>query len=333
MSKQEKRARTLLEYMGFKDPDIKSNDHDDWCLRLLDDQVIKELFYSKQKVKNIEQHEEGVVTVFKNNEKIKTIKIKLGHKYWTDKIITFPCGCNLGWYTDHNNRIIEKLNDNSMYYDKCKYLNDIKEKTNGSKSIKYDNMEVDHREQYDNFRQLIRNTGMYEWMEYYSFENKSLIEGIELKKEYYKTYEYLEIEKIDKQIEKVLSSPKNNFRFGFLDVYAHITWKKHVFLVYENEIVDHIIYENQRYYNFDDVMKAILFFEIKINQPTLGEITREIEYYKDVISTIYGVKTYPIVISSKKYLLPEQFDCLTFDEFNTLFPRKNQLDFNEMEKQ
>ena len=80
-------------------------------------------------------------------------------------------------------------------------------------------------------------------------------------------------------------------------------------------------------------MKAILFFEIKINQPTLGEITREIEYYKDVISTIYGVKTYPIVISSKKYLLPEQFDCLTFDEFNTLFPRKNQLDFNEMEKQ
>ena len=34
MSKQEKRAKTLIEFMGLKDPDLHLPDHDTWCLKL-----------------------------------------------------------------------------------------------------------------------------------------------------------------------------------------------------------------------------------------------------------------------------------------------------------
>ncbi len=32
--KQDKRPKTLIEYMGLKDPDLFLPDHDKWCLKL-----------------------------------------------------------------------------------------------------------------------------------------------------------------------------------------------------------------------------------------------------------------------------------------------------------
>lgn len=44
MNKSEEKAKTLLEYMGFKDPDIHTHTHDDWVMKLADDKILTKIF-------------------------------------------------------------------------------------------------------------------------------------------------------------------------------------------------------------------------------------------------------------------------------------------------
>ncbi len=94
MSKQEKRARTLLEYMGFKDPDIKSNDHDDWCLRLLNDEVIKTFFHNKM-VKDIELSPETFIKISKDGKILDYFWQRSNG--WDSLMSVFKCGCKVDW--------------------------------------------------------------------------------------------------------------------------------------------------------------------------------------------------------------------------------------------
>lgn len=67
MNKQEKRAKTLIEYMGFKDPDLFQPDHDTWCLKFLNNKklcrkIFKQVIDSRKSNESIhlEKNEEGI---------------------------------------------------------------------------------------------------------------------------------------------------------------------------------------------------------------------------------------------------------------------------------
>ncbi len=329
MSKQEKRARTLLEYMGFKDPDIKSNDHDDWCLRLLNDEVIKTFFHNKM-VKDIELSPETFIKISKDGKILDYFWQRSNG--WDSLMSVFKCGCKVDWTTSNygSNEHRGIINyDNCI---NCKNHHNFKHKDScygTSGYVMFEKFEKELQPHFDIIKTGIQICKQYSstMISKYITDKGELEENLKIDiikdcKEF--TFPY--ITNIKKQLEYVLSNQTNNFRFGFLDVSAWID-----FDIITNLIVDgKIISKFSRSQNH----KSIMFFEVKINTPTLGEITREVEYYKDVISTIYRINNIqPIVISSRKYQLPEQFDSVTFDEFSTLFPRKNQLDFNEMEKQ
>ena len=317
MSKQEKRARTLLEYMGFKDPDIKSNDHDDWCLRLLNDEVIKTFFHNKM-ISDVYETDDLLVKISKGDNKIQYYLQKDEEKDWIDDLSVFECGCIMDWayYKNEINYDDCKVCKNHKYFEfrneygvdhsdlRKKYESDIRS------HFKIIDKSINICKKYKTPRisKYITKDGVLE-------ENIKIENNIKSKAFY-----YYYVKDIDKQLEKVLSSPRNNFRFGFLDVYAWIEYKRYKNLIVDGKILTNLYHAIPR--------ENMIFFEVKINTPTLGEITREVEYYKDVISTIYNFKNiHPIVIAPRKYNLPEQFDSVTFDEFNSLFPRKDQLDY------
>lgn len=45
--KQDQRPKTLIEYMGFKDPDLNDFNHDEWCLKLLNKKLIEKIIRTK----------------------------------------------------------------------------------------------------------------------------------------------------------------------------------------------------------------------------------------------------------------------------------------------
>lgn len=50
--KQDERPKTLIEYMGFKDPDLQDYSHDEWCLKLLNEKLLIKVL--KEKILNKE---------------------------------------------------------------------------------------------------------------------------------------------------------------------------------------------------------------------------------------------------------------------------------------
>ncbi len=48
MSKQEKRAKTLIEFMGLKDPDLYLPDHDTWCMKLYNNPKLIRMIFAKK---------------------------------------------------------------------------------------------------------------------------------------------------------------------------------------------------------------------------------------------------------------------------------------------
>lgn len=45
MNKSEEKAKTLLEYMGFKDPDIHTDEHDKWIMKLADEKILSKIIH------------------------------------------------------------------------------------------------------------------------------------------------------------------------------------------------------------------------------------------------------------------------------------------------
>jgi len=321
MSKQEKRAKTLLEYMGFKDPDIKSNDHDDWCLRLLNDEVIKTFFHNKM-VEDVYQTD---ILFLKISQDGNVNYYKQRYDYeWNNTTSIFECGCIVDW--NYNFSLNGGINYENCVHCKRHPLLKYKNSHYGDHGYKlFEKFEKELTPHFNIIQNNIKICKQYHTprLDKYITKDGLLAENTKITTNLEsKAFDFPYVTNISKQLEYVLSNTTNNFRFGFLDVSAWITFNMITNLIVDNKIITNFQSKNEN--------KSIVFFEVKINTPTLGEITREIEYYKDVIYSIYhNRRIQPIVIASRKYQLPEQFDSVTFDEFNTLFPRKNQLDFKE----
>ncbi len=214
MNKQQKRAKTLIEYMGFKDPDLFLPDHDVWCLKLLNPKLVRKILESHYNL---------------NSKKIQKNLIKL---------------------TDYDG-MVEYLCDDGQYIEEYGY-----------KDIQRFEKECDRS--------------------YVILNEKLELEHV-LTKHGYNGYSQ---------------------RLGFVDVFY---WVKIIStLEFNINGATHKI-ENS------SSEKYILFFEVKVKKQTIGSITREVEYYRDVINEIYHTKIKPIVVSPEKIPI-NQFDSMSFEE-------------------
>lgn len=225
MNKSTKRANTLLEYMGFKDPDINSTSHDEWCLKLLNENLVKKII---TQILSLETPQRPRIMT----------KIKCG-----------SCG-----------RIFHDLN--------------LKRKDFGCDCFPSNGYSRTHI-------------------------------GVMIQGNY-----IIKIRR--KQIEEVLTKHGNNGysqRLGFLDVY------------YDIDVIMFSTFTNgervEMYETHPCVTPYSLFFEVKTSHQTIGAITREIEYYKDVVGELYGRKVIPILIAKDKIPL-DQFTSITFDEITKM---------------
>jgi len=145
--------------------------------------------------------------------------------------------------------------------------------------------------------------------------NKKFIE------QFFKEKYDLKVDVTEIVIEKVLSDQYR--KFGFLDVYfeALLIEKKEHYDVFYNLNLHHT-FEFCRINNTHVIPKrsdkcgnptrmVSGFFEVKTGNPTIGVTTREMEYYKDVLSrNLHHRVSYPILISNQKY--PNNFNQFDF---------------------
>ena len=121
--------------------------------------------------------------------------------------------------------------------------------------------------------------------------------------EYEKTY-FIQNEIIE--LEHVLTKHGSNGfsqRLGFIDVYFKIILRPNFkFKINEKE------YELE---GSDE--RFSLFIEVKTKKQTVGMVTREIEYYRDVLNEIDGGRIIPVVVSPEKIPI-NQFISLNFEE-------------------
>ncbi len=213
MSKQEKRAKTLIEYMGFKDSDLFLPDHDTWCLKLLNPKLVRKILESHYNL---------------NSKKILKL-IKLTNR---DGVVEYV-------------------------YDYGQHIGDY---------------------QYKNIQRFAKECRI----SYVILNEKLELEHV-LTKHGYNGYSQ---------------------RLGFVDVFYWVKIKSTIEFTI-NGTTNKIENSSSKEY--------VLFFEVKVKKQTIGSITREVEYYRDVINEIYHTKVKPIVVSPEKIPI-NQFDSMSFEE-------------------
>jgi len=268
-NKSDKRAKTLLEFMGFKDTDIHTQTHDDYVVEIAKEEVFRKLV---SKVIPNESLEPTIpcLHIFRNDKHWNSFNPKAIKK---SECIDFKCGCSYRY--DGNSVFVREIECHKV--------------TDSNKPNKI----------LEKICKTIQPFGKIdEILESFDYETGDYKKGCKIELEHnapkiIKT----EIKIDDIMIEKHISNKYK--QYGFLDDSAKVIVIRTGYIQTKYKKFD-IDEKNTNYF---------VFVEVKTGKTTMGAVTREIEYYKSALGDVYGYgkKTYsdadnwsviPIVVSN-----------------------------------